>query len=87
VVDSLPDSATIRIEFQATTQDLLGDPDEGGASQWRGDLASLDPNVPPNPDYRFVRFRVAFDLAADGAPLSPLTPVPTLDFVRIPFRF
>lgn len=87
VVDSLPASARIRIEFQATTQDLLGNPDTGASSPWRSELAALDPNVPPNPDYRFLRFRVAFDLAVDGSPLTPQTPVPSLDFVRIPFRF
>src|SRR5262245_64402515 len=75
VVDSLPASARIRIEFQATTPDLSGSPDAGAASPWRSDLAALDPNVGSNPDYRFLRFRVAFDLAADGSPLTPQTPI------------
>jgi len=30
---------------------------------------------------------VAFDLAADGSALTPFSPVPSLDFVRMPFRF
>jgi hypothetical protein len=87
VVDSLPDSAKIRIEFQATTQNQLGGPDSYGESPWRTDLSSLDPNVSGNPDYRYLRFRVVFDVAANGSPLTPLTPIPSLDFVRLPFRF
>lgn len=87
VVDSLPASAKIRIEFQATTQNQLGGPDSFGESPWTKDLPSLDPNVAGNPDYRFVRFKVFFDIGADGSPLTPFTPVPSLDFLRIPFRF
>lgn len=87
VPDSLPDTARIQMEFQATTPNFAGGPDLGAASAWTHDLVSLDPNVGGNPDFRFVRFRVSFDVAANGAPLTPATPIPSLDFLRIPFRF
>ena len=89
VANSLPDSSQILIEFQATQANAQGDPDEGAAvvSAWVPNPATIDPNVPPNPNYKFFRFRVSFDISANGAPLSFDTPIPSLDFFRIPFRF
>ncbi len=87
VPNSLPDSSQIVVEFQTTTENLQGDPDTGTASAWVQDITLLDPNTGANPDYRFLRFRISFDISANGAPLTFDTPIPSLDFFRVPFRF
>jgi hypothetical protein len=87
VPDSLPSSSRITVEFQAALPNAQGEPDENAASAWVADVGRLDPNRGANPDYRFFRFRVAFDISVNGAPLTFDTPVPSLDFFRIPFRF
>ena len=86
---SLPDSSDVVIEFQATTPNAQGDPDltPGVISAWVSNITLLDPNSAGHPDYRFFRFRVTFDISATGAPLSFSTPIPSIDFLRIPFRF
>ena len=88
-VGSLPDSSDVVIEFQATTPNAQGDPDlsPGALSPFVSNISLLDPNTSGHPDYRFFRFRVTFDISAQGAPLSFNTPIPSLDFLRIPFRF
>jgi hypothetical protein len=87
VPNSLPDSSQIVVEFQTTTENLQGDPDTGTASAWVQDITLLDPNTGANPDYRFLRFRISFDISANGAPLTFDTPIPSLDFFRVPFKF
>jgi len=89
VPNSLPSSSQILIEFQATVPNAQGDPDEGAGvvSAFVPNPAAIDPNVGGNPNYKFFRFRVSFDISANGAPLSFDTPIPSLDFFRIPFRF
>ena len=86
VPDVLAPSSAIRFEFQATGADAQGDPDPASASAWVADPTGLN-GLPGASAFRFLRFRVAFDLAANGAPLSPANPVPSLDFLRVPFRF
>jgi hypothetical protein len=56
-------------------------------SPWVTSISMIDPNAGANPNYRFFRFRISFDISAQGAPLSFNTPIPTLDFFRIRFRF
>ena len=80
--ESLPASSTIAFEFQAAPENAQSGPDEAAASLWVKDLASLS-----SPTYRFVRFRVTFDILADGSTLSFDTPIPALEFFRIPFKF
>jgi hypothetical protein len=84
--DSLPDSTTVQIEFQATTATLTGEPDESATavSAWVTDITMLN----GNPDWRFVRFRVRFDIDAQmTGVLNADTPRPALEFLRVPFRF
>lgn len=87
--NNLPDSSDILIEFQATTPNAQNDPDlsPGALSAWVKDISLIDPNSGGNPDYRFFRFRITFDISAQGAPLTFSTPIPSLDFIRIRFRF
>jgi hypothetical protein len=88
--DSLPSSSQILIEFQAAPATAQGDPNTNvgplGASDWVPSIATI--NAHPNAaNFRFIRFRVAFDIVADGGSLSFETPIPSLDFLRVPFRF
>ena len=85
----LPATSVIKVEFQATQPDFQGNPslDPGLISAWTTDVSTIEPNAGSNPNYRFLRFRISFDISAGGAPLSPQTPIPGLDFLRVPFRF
>ena len=87
--NSLPTSSQIVIEFQATTPNAQGDPDLSptALSAFVKDISLLDPNTAGHPDYRFFRFRITFDISAQGDPLTFSTPIPSMDFIRIPFRF
>ncbi len=89
VADSLPLSSTIKLEFQATSVNVQGDPDEQnvfpGVSSWSTDIDELT-GAPGNTDFRFMRYRVTFDIAVVGE-LSTSTPRPVLEFLRLPFRF
>jgi hypothetical protein len=89
VPNSLPDTSQIKAEFQATIPNSLGDPDENAVSEsaWVTDMSQIDPNLGANPNYKFFRFRISFDISANGAPLTFDTPIPSLDFFRMPFRF
>lgn len=89
-VDALPASSSIKLEFQATSQTEQGTPVETvsdtGASPWVTDIEDL--NSHPNAEnFRFFRFRATFDILADLSPLSFTTPIPALDFLRVPFKF
>jgi len=90
--DSLPTSASIMIEFQAA-EALTGDqsaPNETTLPAWTTDIADLNSlsGTPfDNTDIRFVRFRVTFDITQGTAPLDFSTPLPKIDFLRMPFKF
>lgn len=85
----LPNTAKIQIQFQAAPASATGQPNESAvfpaAGQWANDISALT-NAPGgvNSSFRFLRFRVSFDI---GSNLSFDTPRPALDFLRIPFRF
>jgi hypothetical protein len=95
--DALPQSngpglpgTTIKIEFQATTQTAAGAPNELTPSMYETDITRLS-NVAVYPNanqFRYVRFRISFDLLTDpAAQLSFSTPVSSLQFFRLPFKF
>jgi len=86
VNDALPLSSAIRVQFQAAPADAAGDPTLTGATPFLPDAAAIqsDPNAP---NFKFVRFRVDFDILADGSSLSFSTPRPKVDFLRLPFKF
>ncbi len=84
VEDSLPDPASVKFEFQATTANSFGQPNTGGVTAWVTDITQLNIAV-NNPSFRFLRFRVTFDLGLTN--LTTSTPVPSVEFLRVPFRF
>jgi len=86
VADALPSSSEIKIEFQAAPRNALGVPDETNATAWVTDVELLNTS-PNNTDFRFLRFRVSFDIAATGSSLSFNTPRPSLEFLSVGFRF
>jgi hypothetical protein len=87
VQNSLPASSQVLVEFQGALENAQGNPDVLNVSPWVTSISMIDPNAGANPNYRFFRFRISFDISAQGAPLSFNTPIPTLDFFRIRFRF
>jgi hypothetical protein len=92
VDDSLPTSANVSIFLSATTADSLGNPeliygvnlDEPLVNN-TPDVAAL--NFPANQDLRFVRFEVLFDIDALIQGLSPTSPIPSLEFMRVGFKY
>jgi hypothetical protein len=96
-LDSLPQSNgpgqagnTIKIEFQATTQTAAGAPNEQTPSMFETDVSKLSNTTAyPNANqFRYVRFRISFDLLSDPtAQLTFSTPVSSLQFFRLPFKF
>jgi len=87
VDDALPATSEIVAEFQATVPNSQGDPDLGAVSAWTPDISAIDPNQGGNPDYKFFRFRISFDISVNDDPLTFDTPIPALDYFRIPFKF
>jgi hypothetical protein len=96
VVDSLPQSPapgqpglTIKVEFQCAKQTTTGQPDLTSLSAFETDIARLSNTTvyPTAVDFRFIRFRVTFNLLDGGGQLSFSTPIPSLEFFRIPFKF
>ena len=86
VEGALPDSAFVRIRFQATGADASGNPDERNLLQdWTGDISKF--NELEDGALQFFRFQVEFDLDARAAGLTVDTEPVQLDFLRIPFRF
>lgn len=86
--DAYPATAEIRIKFQAAPANSIGQPNEALASAFVTDIAAL--NTPPvGVVYEFIRFQVEFNLATDatGGAVSSDTPIPSIEFLRIPFRF
>ncbi|MBK7643521.1 MAG: hypothetical protein IPJ19_10830 [Planctomycetes bacterium] len=86
VKDALPASATIRVQFQAAPADTAGNPDTLAATAWLNDAAAIQLDVNAA-NFKFVRFRVDFDILADNSSLTFSTPRPQIDFLRLPFKF
>jgi hypothetical protein len=91
-LDSLPDSATVRIRFQAAPATFAGAPDLTNVipgptpMDWTSDPAVLNSAL-LNADIRFFRFDVRFDIDALNLGLNPDNPIPTVEFLRFPFRY
>ena len=79
----------IRLTFEATTADpATGAPNLGlGAIVGPTSNMTTLNNAPSNRDLRFIRFNVAFDIAAGGQPLTATNPIPALEFLRLPFQY
>ena len=83
--DALPDSADVQIRFEATAATPSGAPEAPPTVPWTSDPADL--NFAGNAGLRFVRFEVLFDVDRQLSGLSPSSPLPGLDYLRIPFRY
>jgi hypothetical protein len=86
VPDSLPASAEVQIRFEATSADVNGLPVLPPLVPLTSNISNLNTS-PLNKDLRFIRFEILFDIDALGAGLSPTSPIPAIDFLRIPFRY
>lgn len=82
----LPDSARVSIRFQAAPKNALGRPDVANATPLTSDIVDLTESV-SNADFEFFRFVVDFDVATGATPTAATNPVPSLDFLRVSFRF
>ncbi|MFT5050406.1 MAG: hypothetical protein ACI8QZ_001808 [Chlamydiales bacterium] len=89
--DQLAAGTGVTVTFDATLQDLVGDPDPtlayseqddgmgmGDVLGFTGEITDLNAQ-----NWDFVRFRVLFDLNAGGGSLDPDTAQPSLDHLRI----
>jgi hypothetical protein len=85
--DLLPVSSTVTILVQATEADpVTGLPDPAAVTGFVTDVADLNTD-PNNSQFRFVRYQVLFDIDATGGGLSADAPIPSIDFLRLPFRY
>ncbi len=89
--DALPDEASVGVLFQVTTADANGQPNDPSGNfpagtTFTSDVGQINANA-GNPAFRFVRFQVEFDIDVQGNGLSPSSPIPSVDFLRIPFRY
>ncbi len=83
---ALPTTAFVKILFEGTGDDGLGNPDEQNILvPFTGDISEFN-NLNPG-DLKFFRFQILFDLDAQSLGVSAQTKPVSLDFVRIPFRF
>ena len=86
LADALPDSAFVKLRFQAAAANGAGLPDEGQPlTAWITDLRRFNELAPGA--LQFFRFEVEFDLDARAQGLSPHTEPVRLDFLKIPFVF
>jgi len=88
--DKLSAASSIKFEYQAARAAASGLPDEnvGGITPWVTDITQLNSSiVPANTSLRFFRFRVAFEIGIGQSSLDFNTPTPSVDFLRIPFKF
>ncbi|MGB0953909.1 MAG: hypothetical protein ACPG31_11850, partial [Planctomycetota bacterium] len=81
--NSLPASASIKFEFQGADEvfpgvGLPGNPFDVGGETWLTDLSDLD-------GARFVRYRVTFEADALDSGVDLTSPLPVLDYVKLPF--
>ena len=85
IKDRIPATATVRVQFQGTEEEAplgSGVPDPLQATPWTGDgtttLADLK-------GYRFLRYRITFDIDALGSGAALGAEKPALDYLKIPF--
>lgn len=81
--NSLPASTSIKFEFQGADEFLPGfgipgDPFDVGGETWLTDLDDLD-------GARFIRYRVTFEVDAQGTGVDLTSPLPVIDYVKLPF--
>ncbi|TAH34984.1 MAG: hypothetical protein EYC70_14430 [Planctomycetota bacterium] len=78
--DRLPDTASVRFEFQGADEFTAGSNIPGLPTAWTGDLSALEGK-------RFIRYRLTFDVDALGTGGSLTNERPGVDYVKLPFVF
>lgn len=80
--DGLPSSTSIRLEFQGADESAAGSNEPGApfpsATGWTPNLTSLL-------GYRFIRYRVTFDADAQSDGIDLNSPLPLMDYLKLPF--
>ena len=92
VPDSLPPTATVQIQFAATTADFFGLPDESYGLGGDEPLVNTTPdftalNFAGNSQLRFIRFEILFDINALQGNLTPSSPIPAATHLRQSFQW
>ena len=86
--DHLPSSAQVYIQFQFADEDpaspnTAGDPIGAGDTFWHQDLTAGNPIDVVG--HRFVRYRVTFDANAGAGTMNLSSPLPLIEYIKIPF--
>jgi hypothetical protein len=80
--DSMPTSTAIRLEFQGADESAAGSNQPGApfpsAVTWATDLSTLK-------GYRYLRYRVTFDADAQSTGIDLNSPLPLIDYLKLPF--
>ncbi len=87
ISESLPTSSSIKILFEGTGRDALGNPDTSSILvPLTPDISDLSSGALLKP-VEFFRFEVEFDIDAQNNGLTATSARPVLEFLRIPFKF
>jgi len=84
--DLIPTGSSVRILFEATGANALGQPDTDNILITETPDISLFNGLNAG-DLRFFRFQVEFQLVEPGQPLTPDAKAIGLDFLKVPFVF
>jgi len=90
VQNAYPANTAVRFTFDATNRDpLTGLPSETARYSVTQNAGELTPDILDlnATNWDFVRFRVEFDLDAAATGVNLSAPRPSVDFLRLPFRF
>jgi hypothetical protein len=86
LANSLPQTASVFVRFQAARDNGTGSPDElDPLVDWTSNIALFNNEVPG--ELQFFRFEVEFDLDAQAGGVTEDTEPVKLDFLKIPFVF
>lgn len=84
-IDSLPPHSSITVKFQgADEKDFEG---SGIVDESVNSIVGPTTDMSLLQGKRFIRFFVSFDLSADGSNVDLEAPLPTLEFLKLPFQF
>jgi hypothetical protein len=80
--NGLPPSTDVTLEFQGANEAFAGSGTPGGAFPgeriWTSNLTQLK-------GYRYIRYRVTFEADAQGEGIGLESPLPLIDYLKVPF--
>jgi len=81
-VHYIPEENEVSVMFQGARPIVPGSkvPDPDSITEWTGDITSLS-------GMQFIRFRVGLNTAKDGFNLTPSSPKPQVNFVRVKMQY